>query len=88
MLQKNEQVPVNFDAKEVRGVVEFVSPTTDAQSGTTRVKVRVPNPNLALQSGDACTLIFEGSGVARQGITDASVATKPVGLQRPCQVSP
>ena len=61
-LRQNEKVPVNFEDVETSGTVEFVSPTTDAQSGTTRVKVRVPNPKLELQSGDLCTLMLEGEG--------------------------
>jgi RND family efflux transporter MFP subunit len=39
------------------GVVEFVSPTADAQSGTCRVKVRIANPELDLVSGLACYLV-------------------------------
>ena len=38
------------------GVVEFVSPLIDPRSGTTQVKVRVPNPEGALRSGERCHL--------------------------------
>ncbi len=38
------------------GVVEFVSPTTDAQSGTRRVTIRIDNADRLWQSGDVCVL--------------------------------
>lgn len=38
------------------GFVEFVSPTADAQSGTSRVKIRIPNAAQELASGRACYL--------------------------------
>ena len=40
------------------GIVEFVSPTADAQSGTTRVRIRLPNPTKQLPSGAPCRLIL------------------------------
>ncbi|MCA9174682.1 MAG: efflux RND transporter periplasmic adaptor subunit [Planctomycetales bacterium] len=46
------------DARVVQGQVEFVSPTADPQSGTTRVRVRIPNPDEQLPSGAACQLIL------------------------------
>ena len=66
-LKKDQTVPVEFmipdieDPREfierkVEAVVEFVSPTADPQSGTTKVKVRVANSDGELQSGDACRL--------------------------------
>lgn len=38
----------------VKGFIEFVSPTIDAQSGTVRVKVRVPNGEGRWKSGAPC----------------------------------
>ena len=40
------------------GEIEFVSPTADPQSGTTRVRVRVPNPQERIPCGSACRLIL------------------------------
>lgn len=42
------------------GTVEFVSPTTDAQSGTCRVTVRIENSSGQWQSGDVCVLPTTG----------------------------
>jgi multidrug efflux pump subunit AcrA (membrane-fusion protein) len=38
--------------------VEFVSPTADAQSGTVRVRVRIPNPGETIPSGVTCRLLL------------------------------
>lgn len=40
----------------VTGEVEFVSPTPDPQSGTTSVRVRIPNPDEQISSGIRCCL--------------------------------
>jgi RND family efflux transporter MFP subunit len=42
-----------------RGVVEFVSPTADPQSGLTRVRVRLPNPDETLPCGATCYLLLD-----------------------------
>ena len=42
----------------VQGAVEFVSPTADPQSGTTRVRVRIPNPQERLPCGALCFLVL------------------------------
>jgi RND family efflux transporter MFP subunit len=42
----------------LQGTVEFVSPTADAQSGTTRVRVRIPNPGEQIPSGANCRLLL------------------------------
>ncbi len=59
-------VQVQFaSAKEpVEAEVEFVSPVTDAKSGTVRVKVRIPNPAGECRSGERCTLVLAGSSPA------------------------
>jgi RND family efflux transporter MFP subunit len=46
--------PSNIEAK---GVVEFVSPTIDAESGTVRIKVRIDNPSERYPSGARCTMV-------------------------------
>jgi len=46
---------------EVDGFVEFISPTADAQSGTSRVRVRIPNTGERLPSGATCLLLLPKS---------------------------
>ena len=57
-IQLDQELPVYVGQRTspVMGIVEFVSPTADAQSGTTRVKVRLGNSDGKLQSGEACRL--------------------------------
>lgn len=52
------QVQIEGSEKTVKGIVEFRSPTADAQSGTTRVRVRIPNPGEAIPSGVTCRLLM------------------------------
>ncbi len=63
-LKPDQEVRVQFDGASdpVRGVVEFISPTPDAQSRTTSVRVRLPNPKEQLPCGAACKLLLDGSG--------------------------
>ena len=42
--------------RRVPALVEFVSPITDAASGTVRVKFAIENPTGAIRSGGRCTL--------------------------------
>ncbi|MEQ9406126.1 MAG: efflux RND transporter periplasmic adaptor subunit [Fuerstiella sp.] len=46
-------------SSDVRGIVEFVSPTADPSSGTFRVKVRLPNPQGALHGGEKAVLLLD-----------------------------
>lgn len=57
-LRVDQKVHVRFPdlAGPVPGTIEFVSPVTDAESGTVRVKVRIDNPDGAYRSGERCTL--------------------------------
>ena len=59
-LTAEEPVSVRIESAKqtVQGVVEFVSPTADAQSGTTRVRVRIPNPGESVPSGVTCHLVL------------------------------
>ncbi|MEM9351489.1 MAG: efflux RND transporter periplasmic adaptor subunit [Planctomycetota bacterium] len=50
------QVSVTETGEQHQGVVEFVSPVLDAESGTATVKVRIPNLDGRLRSGQACRL--------------------------------
>jgi RND family efflux transporter MFP subunit len=57
-LSVDQKVQVRYPdlASPVPGTVEFVSPVTDAESGTVRVKVRIDNPQGNFRSGERCTL--------------------------------
>ena len=57
LVNQRVQMLIGNARKKTGGVVEFVSPTADAQSSTTRVKVRIPNTDGKLQSGDSCVLV-------------------------------
>jgi RND family efflux transporter MFP subunit len=60
-LQEGQAITVGLDDVDeyVTGIVEFVSPVTDAESGTIRVKVRVPNSEGKYRSGERCTLYLD-----------------------------
>lgn len=53
-----------------KGEVEFVSPTTDPQSGLTRVRVRLPNPQERLPCGATCYLILDAKSSNHQTVTE------------------
>ena len=61
----DHKVHVSFPglATPAEGTVEFISPVTDAESGTVRVKVRIENPKQEYRSGERCTL--EPAGAKR-----------------------
>ena len=43
------------------GTIEFVSPTTNAETGTTQVKVKIDNPEHRIQSGTQCALVIKSA---------------------------
>lgn len=45
---------------DARGIVEYVSPTADASSGTFRVKVRLPNGDQRWHGGEKTELVLDG----------------------------
>jgi RND family efflux transporter MFP subunit len=45
----------------VNGTIEFIAPTTDAESGTVQIKVRLENQDGKLRSGERCSWVL-GSG--------------------------
>lgn len=61
-LQSGQEVKIAIGEKNeganASGLVEFVSPDADAQSGTCRVKVKVDNPGMKWASGVACELVI------------------------------
>jgi len=52
--------------RRVPAVVEFVSPITDAASGTVRVKFAIENPGGAIRSGGRCTLPETAASLAQR----------------------
>ena len=72
-LKKGQSVNVSFPEtnQQTHAVVDFVSPVTDAKSGTVRVELLIDNKRLAFRSGLRCFL----SNV-RSASTDASPADR------------
>ncbi len=50
------EVVVEASGKRVRGIVDLISPITDAGSGTVPIKVRLENPQGRIRSGERCLL--------------------------------
>lgn len=48
------ELVLGYERVPCKGAIEFISPIADAESGTIRVKVRIPNDNYAIRSGIAC----------------------------------
>ncbi len=55
-LGKELSVKLNSSKQPARGVVSYISPVLDAESGTLKVKVKIDNPSGKYRSGDRCTL--------------------------------
>ncbi|QDT35913.1 efflux RND transporter periplasmic adaptor subunit [Stratiformator vulcanicus] len=56
-LKTDASVEVKFDDRQkARGIIEYISPVTEARSGTVEVRVRIPNPQLKLRSGERCSI--------------------------------
>ena len=60
------QVLIEPESSPASGTVEFVSPTTDPQSGTVRVKVRIDNSSGKLPCGTMCRWDLRSSEPERQ----------------------
>jgi RND family efflux transporter MFP subunit len=65
-LKVGQPVQVQFASmpNPVDGEVEFLSQTTDARSGTMRVKVKIPNPQGLCRSGERCSLVLANPATA------------------------
>ena len=59
-LSLDQAVRIRFPVSKrtVEGLVTFISPVTDAESGMVRVKVRVANPDGKARSGERCLIQF------------------------------
>jgi RND family efflux transporter MFP subunit len=57
-LQRQRQIRVHFvdSDQHALGILESIAPLTDAESGTTGVRIRVANPANKLRGGERCRL--------------------------------
>ena len=57
-LRRLPNIPVHFvdDGQHAVGTLESIAPITDAESGTTAVRIRLPNPGFKLRGGERCRL--------------------------------
>jgi multidrug efflux pump subunit AcrA (membrane-fusion protein) len=59
-LSVGEELTVWFNEElSAMGVVEFISPVTNAESGTVLVKLRIENPDRQFRSGARCRIRLE-----------------------------
>lgn len=63
-VSQGNNVPLEIGTAQAKatGVVEYVSPTADASSGTFRVKVRLPNPDGRWLGGERSVLLLDTPG--------------------------
>ncbi len=73
---QNIDLTVGFEAIACQGVVDFVSPIADPQSGTVRVKIRISNQDGKLQSGSVCRWNLAAYE------SDTTISTTPTPKQR------
>lgn len=61
-LRTGQRVPllIGYDEASCEGEIEFVSPVTDAESNSVRVKVRIANDDDEIRSGVACRWNLQG----------------------------
>ena len=83
LLRVDEKVNVLIgdDAEAHVAVIEFVSPTTNAETGTTQVKVKIDNPEHKIQSGAQCVLVVNSDSVvtkAKDRFKTRNVSAKSV----------
>ncbi len=66
----------------VTGTVEFISPVTNAESGTTQIKVLLPNPNGEIRSGERCFITLKGDPKTQQADTTEEQPVNAVSLPK------
>ena len=72
-----------------KGIVDYIAPVIDAQSGTILIKVRVPNSKNVYRSGEKCLLVVNGelpktqtAGTPKSGTAPAPTAKPPIKTSR------
>ena len=58
--KQSARVRIAKSKTAANGTIEFISPVTNAQSGTVKIKVRIPNVEGLYRSGEKCTLLLPG----------------------------
>jgi len=60
-LHINDKIRISFkhNQSSTEGTIEYISPVTDAQSGTVLVKIRIDNQKGDFRSGERCTIQLE-----------------------------
>ncbi|QDU51617.1 efflux RND transporter periplasmic adaptor subunit [Gimesia panareensis] len=60
-LHINDKIEITFkhNHSSTEGTIEYISPVTDAQSGTVLVKIRIDNQKGDFRSGERCTIQLE-----------------------------
>jgi RND family efflux transporter MFP subunit len=78
LLHLGDRLPVRLgDSTETaEGIVESVSPLTDAESGTIRIKVRIENPQSRYQSGQRCTMLLRDPPPLKQAAAAPPAAAR------------
>ncbi len=71
------ELQIGVQRTPVAAIVEFVSPVADAQSGTCRVRFRIPNSDQRWQSGLPCFLNFQSFQSAQTSVPPASLRNPP-----------
>jgi len=84
-----DRVPLRLasDTRPVEGILEYIAPVTDAESGTIRIKFRVDNPDGAYRGGQRCLLELpdKAAGTAvrvpsRPSRSSVRTSSLPVGI--------
>lgn len=70
LVMKNKVTVLCGDGATRQAEVEFVSPVVDAESGTARCKLVLPNADGALRSGIRCSVVAAAAAAPAQGIRD------------------
>ncbi len=56
-LHKGSELPIIFtEGRDWHGIIEFISPVMDAESGTVLIKVRIDNSDRSFRSGQRCRI--------------------------------
>ena len=54
-LEEKTGIPLESGGTTVTGIIDFISPVINAQSGTVEIRVTIANPDNSLMSGSRCT---------------------------------
>jgi RND family efflux transporter MFP subunit len=81
-MQAGQKVKVQVgEAVVLEGTVAFRSPLVDPQTGTTKIKVLVPNLDKKLASGDRCQLLVDGKPKVTAAANDSTSPGNPKPLE-------